>query len=155
MMAAKDELEKMKSGIARSGMSFAGTGSGLGGTGARSAQRGMGGDGPSLEEGEGDFMSVADLSEALERDGRASNKYTGLSMSRNNRDKKYQLMDRRSMDGDITNDEFINYDNPYAAQNEFDFRLAKAKQGYAKGGSVSMKECKVNTSTKNKASPNW
>ena len=154
-MAAKDKLDRMKGDLARAGAGLAGTGSGLGGTGAGMARRGIGGDGPSLEEGEGDFMSVADLSEALERNGRASNKYTSLSMGRNNPDRKYQLMDRRSMDGDITNDEFINYDNPYAAQNEFDFRLAKAKQGYAKGGSVSMKECKVNTSTKNKASPNW
>ena len=154
-MAAKDKLGKMKGDITRAGMSFAGTGSGLGGTGARAAQRGIGGDGPSLEESEGDFMSVADLSEALERNGRASNRYASLSLSRNNPDKKYQLMDKRSSDGIADDTDFRTYDNPYAAQNEFDFRLAKAKQGYAKGGSVSMRECKTNTSSKNKASPNW
>ena len=154
-MAAKDELKKMKGDITRAGMSFAGTGSGLGGTGARAAQRGIGGDGPSLGEREGDFMSVADLASTLERNGKAANKYASLSLGLNNANKKYQLMDQRSMDGVADDTDFKTYDNPYAAQNEFDYRLAQVKQGYAKGGSIKMKECKTNTSSKNSKSPTW
>lgn len=153
-MAARDTLDKAKSGITRAGSGFAGTGSGLGGTGAAMARRGIGGEGPSLGEREGDFMSAADLYSTLEKNGRASDKYNSLSLGLNNADKKYQLLDRRGSNG-ADDEEFKNYDNPYAAQNEFDYRLAKVRQGYAKGGSVSMKECKANTSSKNKASPTW
>lgn len=154
-MAARDTLGKAKSGLARAGSGFAGTGSGLGGTSAAMAERGIGGEGPSLGERKGDFMSVADLASTLEKNGKTSGKYTSLSLGLNNADKKYQLMDQRSTDGTADDSDFKTYDNPYAAQNEFDYRLAKAKQGYAKGGSVGMKECKTNTSSKNKASPNW
>lgn len=153
-MAERDKLRKADSGTARAGMSFAGTGSGLAGTGAAMARRGIGGEGPSLGEREGDFMSAADLYSALEKNGRASDRYDSLSLGLNNANRKYQLLHRRSSKG-VDDEDFANYDNPYAAQNEFDFRLAKAKQGYAKGGSVSMKECKANTFSKNKASPNW
>ena len=124
---------------ARAGMSFAGTGSGLGGTGVGYARSGIGGDGPSLGNRVGDYTSSAEFS----KDG----KFNNLGLGLNNETQKYQLSNREDTDGTLTKDLFRNYDNPYAAQNEFNReydRLNQQVRGlsdktarpYSKGGKV-------------------
>ena len=115
---------------ARAGMSFAGTGSGLGGTGVGAAQSGIGGDGPTLGNRVGDYTSSAELSK--------NNKFASLGLNLDNAAKRYQLSNRQSTDGNITNDSFKNYTDADLAQNEFNYQYDKlSKQlGNAKGGKV-------------------
>jgi len=125
---------------ARAGDSFAGTGSGLGGTGAAAAKSGIGGDGPTLGDRVGDYTSSAKFSK--------DNKFASLGLNLDNAAKRYQLSNRQSTDGNMTNDSFKNYTDADSAQNEFNFQydklgkqLGRAKGGkvkaYAKGGVVS------------------
>ena len=125
---------------ARAGDSFAGTGSGLAGTGVDAARSGIGGSGPALGERQGDYTSSAVLSK--------NNDTASLGLGLNNATKQYQLSNRQSTDGNMTNDSFQNYTSPDAAQNEFNYQydklskqLGSAKggkvQAYAKGGMVS------------------
>jgi hypothetical protein len=124
---------------ARAGMSFAGTGSGLGGTGVGAARSGIGGDGPSLGNRVGDYTSSAEFS----KDG----KFNSLGLGLNNETQKYQLSHREDTDGTLTKDLFKNYDNPYAAKNEFNREYDRLNQQvrslsdktarpYSKGGKV-------------------
>jgi len=114
----------------RAGDSFAGTGSGLGGTGVGAARSGIGGDGPTLGNRVGDYTSSANLSK--------NGNFASLGLGLNNATQKYQLSNRQSTDGNMTNDSFKNYTNPDAAQNEFNYQYDKlSKQlGSAKGGKV-------------------
>ena len=125
---------------ARAGDSFAGTGSGLGGTGVGAARSGIGGDGPTLGNRVGDYTSSAELSK--------NGNFASLGLNLDNAAKRYQLSNRQSTDGNMTNDSFKNYTDADSAQNEFNFQydklskqLGRAKGGkvkaYAKGGVVS------------------
>jgi hypothetical protein len=132
---------------ARAGMSFAGTGSGLGGTGVGAARSGIGGDGPSLGNRVGDYVSSVNFDRTTQENNQAKNDFESLGLGLNNETKKYQLSNQRETDGTLTKDLFRNYDNPYAAQNEFNREYDRLNQQvkslsdktarpYSKGGKV-------------------
>jgi len=132
---------------ARAGMGFAGTGSGLGGTGVGYARSGIGGDGPFLGNRAGDYVSSVNFDKTIQKNNQAKNDFASLGLGLNNETQKYQLSNQRETDGTLTKDLFKNYDNPYAAQNEFNReydRLNQQVRGlsdktakpYSKGGKV-------------------
>jgi len=123
---------------ARAGDSFAGTGSGLGGTGVGAARSGIGGDGPTLGNRVGDYVSAAKFDKTTQKNNQAKNDFARLGLGLNNATQKYQLSNRRETDGTMVNDSFKNYTNPYAAQNEFNYQYDKLGRelGIAKGGKV-------------------
>jgi hypothetical protein len=148
-----------EAGIARAGDGFAGTGSGLGGTGAEYARKGIGGDGPSLGERQGDYVSAAQFNKITEKNNQAKSDAASLALGLNNEDKKYVLSNKEDAGGDVTTNVFKNYTDPYSAQNEFNFQLKKAEKKYntvyKKGGAISLKDCKVSTHKPNKKNSNW
>jgi len=121
--------DSQAAGEARAGMSFAGTGSGLGGTGADMAQRGIGGDGPFLGERQGDFVSSAQFSK--------DNNYGDVALGINNELKDYLLSSAEQNNGNVVKN-VKRYNNPYSAQNQFNYQSDKLKKelGMKKGGSV-------------------
>lgn len=121
--------DSQAAGEARAGMGFAGTGSGLGGTGADMAQRGIGGEGPYLGERQGDFVSSAEFSK--------NNNYGDVALGINNQLKDYLLSNREENNGNVVSN-LKRYNNPYSAQNEFNYQSDRLKKvlGKAKGGSV-------------------
>jgi len=148
-----------EAGIARAGEGFAGTGSGLGGTGAEYARKGIGGDGPSLGERQGDYVSAADFNKTIQKNDQAKSDAASLALSLNNEDKKYILSNKEDTGGDLTTDVFKYYPDPYSAQNEFNFQLKKAEKksntGYSKGGPINLKECRVSTHKPSKKNSSW
>jgi hypothetical protein len=129
--------DSQAAGEARAGMGFAGTGSGLGGTGADMAQRGIGGEGPYLGERQGDFVSSAEFSKQLQNGKTVNDNYASVGLGLNNQLKDYLLSSREDNNGDVV-DHLKRYNNPYAAQNEFNYQSGRLKKslGQAKGGSV-------------------
>ena len=121
--------DSQAAGEARAGMSFAGTGSDLGGTGADMAQRGIGGEGPYLGERQGDFVSSAQFSK--------NNDFADVGLGINNELKDYLLSHDTETNGNVVKD-LKRYNNPYSAQNEFNYQSDRLKKalGMKKGGSV-------------------